>query len=421
MYENFYGREKNSTLTQPEENAIIKPQASSLKLNSDQKLNVLYVSYWGDFHGGAGRSLYHMMLDMRARHNVEPHVLAYTDGDLTVQCSKDGINAIIAKHYPCVIFGHGFKKRLKSFVKVFLNRTFIYRKIISFLKQSGLHFDIIHTNTHTSDIGYTISRELSVPHVVHLREHGSKDMDIDFVLPEFIIHRNFSGTAANIAISQSVYNHYVNERRVCPPERTRVIYNGLKVPAEYTKQHDEGRVNFCMAGGFVPHKNQIIAVKACDILRKSTDRFTLHFLGGDKGIYAESVKNLVASYGLEEHVKFWGFRSDVNDILRDMDVGLMLSRREGFGRVTVEYMMHYMPVIGVNTGATPEIVTDGDTGFLCSLDDAEKLAELMLRFINQPELLSSMGKSARERAVKNFSLERNTDEIYSLYQEILGR
>ncbi|MBQ6666117.1 MAG: glycosyltransferase family 4 protein, partial [Synergistaceae bacterium] len=77
------------------------------------------------------------------------------------------------------------------------------------------------------------------------------------------------------------------------------------------------------------------------------------------------------------------------------------------------------PVIGVNTGATPEIIIDGETGIICPLDDAAKLAELMLRFITNRELIYSMGQSAREHAVKNFSLERNTDTIYSLYQEFL--
>ena len=113
-------------------------------------------------------------------------------------------------------------------------------------------------------------------------------------------------------------------------------------------------------------------------------------------------------------------QNNINQILRNMDVGLMLSKREAFGRVTVEYMLNYMPVIGVNTGATPEII-DNESGFICELDDSEKLADLMQKFITNPELLAKIGSKARERAINNFSLEHNTDEIYKLYQEILKR
>ena len=78
-------------------------------------------------------------------------------------------------------------------------------------------------------------------------------------------------------------------------------------------------------------------------------------------------------------------------------------------------------LFGVNTGATPEIVIDGETGFLCGLNDTDRLAELMHKFITHPELIQVMGTKGREHAVKYFSLERNTDEIYALYQEILSR
>ena len=146
----------------------------------------------------------------------------------------------------------------------------------------------------------------------------------------------------------------------------------------------------------------------------------LNIIGTGSDEYFNELKQIIRAKGLENNVKLWGFCYNVDEILQSMDVGLMLSRREAFGRVTVEYMLNYMPVIGVNTGATPEII-DNESGFICELDDSEKLADFMQKFITNPELLSQMGSKARERAIKNFSLERNTDQIYELYQEILSR
>ena len=173
-----------------------------------------------------------------------------------------------------------------------------------------------------------------------------------------------------------------------------------------------------MVGFVFPTKNQAMAIRACAKLKDITDKFTLHIIGsGD----IDGMKSLAESLGVGQNVKFWGSRNDVYDILHDMDVGLTLTNFEGFGRVTVEYMLYYMPVLVSDTGANPEIVLDGETGCICPLGDHEKLAELMHRFIAHPELLRTMGSKGRERAEKCFSLEHNTDETYALYQEILNR
>ncbi len=98
---------------------------------------------------------------------------------------------------------------------------------------------------------------------------------------------------------------------------------------------------------------------------------------------------------------------------------MILSTRESFGRITMEYMLNYMPVLGVDTGATPELVSDGETGYICRFNNHESLAALMLKLINNPSLLPDLGHSGRERAITHFPLEKHTDQIYKLYQEIL--
>ena len=98
----------------------------------------------------------------------------------------------------------------------------------------------------------------------------------------------------------------------------------------------------------------------------------------------------------------------------------MLSKFEGFGRVTVEYMLNYMPVIGVDTGATPELVHHEDTGYICRFNDSDALAEYMYKFIAEPSLIRDMGQRARDYASSTFTVERNADEVWKVYQEILS-
>ena len=359
-----------------------------------------------------------MMLDMRERYNVIPSVLVTSEGELSERCRENGIEAFCTKFYNWQSSG-GLKARIKGIMKQAVNRVLYHRRILSLLH--GRKFDIIHTNASVTETGSLIARKLHVPHVWHIREYGLEDYNLHYMQPMSIVRAHYARAAKVVAISQSIYKSYVSQKKILSAKNTVCIPNGLKVPGEYPKTYTHnGRVNFCMTGLVYPGKNILMALRACNELKALTDKFTLHIIGNDTGEYSDMLKDYVHTHGLEGHVKFWGFRRDVWDVLRDMDVGLMLSKREAFGRVTVEYMMSYMPVIGVDTGGTPEIVADGKTGFIVPLDDASRLSEVMHRFIMNPGLLEEMGRKGRERAVNNFSLERNTDAVYSLYQEVLA-
>ena len=352
---------------------------------------------------------------MKERYNVEPVLLAKQESKFSRLCRKNGIEVIVQRYYSWSNSRNTFINRLKGYVKNFLNAIYFRRKVLSLFENE--HFDIIHTNSSITDMGDTIANHYHIPHVWHLREYGYY-----YSYPEDNVRAKHARTTMNVVISQFSYDIYTSQNKLCSPQNTKVIYDGINISAPFTKRPPSHKhIHFCMTGNFDFIKNQMMAAKACEKLRALTPNFTLHFVGKDTKGYARSVKNFVRSHGLEDCVKFWGERSDVGEILRDMDVGLITSEREGFGRVTVEYMLNYMPVIGTDAGATPEIVVDGETGYIVPLNDPDKIAEIMYSFIEHPEQIPAMGMKGRERAVQNFSLERNTDEIYALYQEILGR
>ena len=380
------------------------------------KLRVLYVTNYDGIMGGAAFAVCRLMLDMKKRYNVEPVLLTKKESYFSQLCRQNGIELIVQHYYAWSTEKNTFAEKVKGSIKKFLNMIYFRRKVLSRIK--GQHFDIIHTNSSITDMGDTIAHKDSVPHVWHLRESGY----YYYYYPDEYVRHKHARAAQNIVISRSNYDVYVNEHKLCSPANTRIIYDGVEISAPYEKRTPSPEhINFCMTGNFHHVKNQLMAVKACEKLKALTSSFTLHLIGKDTGDYAGNVKEFVRSHGLEDCVKIWGYRSDVGEILRDMDIGLTLSTREGFGFVTVEYMLNYMPVIGVDTGATPEIVIDGETGYICPLNDTDRLAELMHKFITHTELVPAMGIKGRERAVSLFSIERNTDEIYSLYQEILSR
>jgi len=99
----------------------------------------------------------------------------------------------------------------------------------------------------------------------------------------------------------------------------------------------------------------------------------------------------------------------------------MCSRSEGFGRVTAEYMHAQLGIIASDSGANPELIEDGVTGLLFKSGDAKSLADCIIRFYNNRELLIQLSHAAREKARREYTQHKNAENIYKIYQEILKK
>ena len=183
--------------------------------------------------------------------------------------------------------------------------------------------------------------------------------------------------------------------------------------------HDRIYMNkFCFVSLIGETKNQLKNLGGVKILSSQKLPFIVHFIGNGDEKYINKMKQYIPSFHIEHYVQFWGYRDDVTDILKQMDIGVIPSLNEAFGRVTVEYMMESMPVIGANSGGTPELVKDGETGYLYEVGNARCLAEKMETYIVNKKEIATHGMSARRYAVSNFDIKQNTDNIYRIYQKV---
>ena len=92
---------------------------------------------------------------------------------------------------------------------------------------------------------------------------------------------------------------------------------------------------------------------------------------------------------------------------------------EPFGIPVVEGMACGLPVVASRSGGIPEIVVDGETGFIVERDNPDKLASAMLRLLGDPTQQSSMGCAGRQRAVACFDWKEITAQLVTLYDRLL--
>lgn len=134
---------------------------------------------------------------------------------------------------------------------------------------------------------------------------------------------------------------------------------------------------------------------------------------------AERMRELLRRLGLEERFFLLGFRSDIPQILRDLDVFVLSSTDEGLSIATIEAMAAGKPVVVTRSGGPQEIVEDGETGFLVPPADPEALAAKICEVLRHPDVGARLGARARGEVVGRFTLTKMVGEYESLYERCL--
>ncbi|RLG99177.1 glycosyltransferase, partial [Candidatus Bathyarchaeota archaeon] len=122
---------------------------------------------------------------------------------------------------------------------------------------------------------------------------------------------------------------------------------------------------------------------------------------------------------LKEKVTFVNFKEDVYKILKLFDVFVLSSVTEGISLTLLEAMASGLPVVVTNVGGNPEVVVDGETGFLVPPKNPEKMAEAIITLLKNKELAKKMGVAGRKRVEEKFSLERMVREYEEIYRNLL--
>ena len=120
---------------------------------------------------------------------------------------------------------------------------------------------------------------------------------------------------------------------------------------------------------------------------------------------------------IDGHVHFAGFRDDADSLLAAADVVSLSSREEGLGSVILDSLVFGRPVVATRAGGIPEVVADGQTGFLVPVADPMALGEAIARLLGDAPLRQRMSAAARGRAVE-FSVARMTERTISVYEEV---
>jgi N-acetyl-alpha-D-glucosaminyl L-malate synthase BshA len=132
-------------------------------------------------------------------------------------------------------------------------------------------------------------------------------------------------------------------------------------------------------------------------------------------------ESLVATLGLTDHVRFLGERVDIVETIQQARVFLLPSETESFGLAALEALSCGVPVVASRVGGLPEVIEEGESGFLAPVGDIDGMADAVVRLLEDDVLHTRLARNARARAVERFRLLPMVDRYEAFYCRVLTR
>jgi len=212
-----------------------------------------------------------------------------------------------------------------------------------------------------------------------------------------------------------------------------VIPNGIAIPRESHYRNDfpvRSEFQIDRSAPVIAVISRLVRTKGLEYFLEAATAVSARFpsarfliVGGAcaEPEHRAELENRTAQLNLNGKVIFTGARNDVSQILREVDISVLPSLSESFSNTLLESMAHGIPVIATSVGGNPEIITDGVNGLLVPPRDPAELTLAMNTLLESPELARRLGKAAREKVVREYSLERLLQRTEDLYTSLLER
>ena len=175
-----------------------------------------------------------------------------------------------------------------------------------------------------------------------------------------------------------------------------------------------------IAGTIKPGKGQKESIQVIQkIIKKGNRNVHLYIAGEKRGEYYKEILKYVQRYKLEENIHFLGYVTDMNSLRRQMDIALVASCSEAFGRVTVEAMLAGMLVIGADVAGTSELICDGVNGILYEAGNLESLEKTIETVIHDADKMRKIAQNGHITAINDYTIGKCSEEIYKIMQELV--
>jgi glycosyltransferase involved in cell wall biosynthesis len=292
--------------------------------------------------------------------------------------------------------------------------------------------EVVHANSIRAGVVLGLAR-LSAASVVHVRD----------CLPAGALTSATMRLIASTATTVVANSRYTAEcmRAAAPAADPAVVYNPVDLrrfdPARLDRAQararlrrelgdlPEDRLLLGLVAQISPWKGQDTAIETLRLLAGEGIDAQLLLIGSAKFVarstrfdnvgYLADLRARIAKAGLEDRVSWLGEREDVPELMRGLDLVLLPSREEPFGRALVEAMALGLPVLATDVGGPAEIIEDGREGYLLPPTEPGAWARAIGAIVEDPQIGERMGSEGRRRVEQAFTAERHVKAMLDVY------
>ncbi|MBW1716366.1 MAG: glycosyltransferase family 4 protein [Deltaproteobacteria bacterium] len=288
---------------------------------------------------------------------------------------------------------------------------------------------IVHTHTYKAGIlGCWAAKMAGVPVIVHT-PHGHVFFGhfSPLVTRFFMIIERLTASIIDcmIALTEGERNDYISFS-IVNPNKMVTIHSGVDVTPFVKARVNIEEKKKCLGlntkglvvgtiGWLLPIKGPLCLLKAMGIVWQTRPQIQLVYVG--KGDLEQDLRKEAYRIGVFDKVRFLGWRDDIPEIMQILDIFVLPSLNEGMGRVLVEAMAAGKPIVGSNVGGIPDLVKDGQNGFLVESCDSNSLSFAIKKLLDNKKMREEMGEKGRAMA-GDYSVEKMIEEIDGLYASL---
>jgi len=372
-------------------------------------VKVLHVTSGGDTGGGKSHIL---GLLQALQGEIDAHILCFLDGPVYREAAAGGIPARLLpqeRRYDLSVVG----------------------KLRQVVEEGG--YDLVHSHgSRANFITALLKRWLKVPLVTTIHS----DYELDFLgnFYKQLVYTNLNKLALRffdyyLAVSEHFRQMLI--ARGFPGDRIFTVYNGIDlsqnpVPS-LAKEAFLARAGVTVPPGaplvgtmgrLHPVKDQAVLLEAVPaVLEKFPE--TRFIIAGD-GAEGSNLLQKARKLGIEGAVHFIGYVAEPGNYFNAIDINVLTSRSESFPYVLLEGALYRLPTVATRVGGIPELIVDGENGFLFTPGDSRALARILNRLLGDGELRRQVGERFYAHVRDNFSTAKMAAAHIAIYKEILA-
>ena len=372
--------------------------------NSTKKILIAHSS--NDYYG-ASKVLINT-IDVFIKNGFEIFLFLPSEGPLNN-------NEVIKKTNLKIINLGVFRKKYFTFFGMINRLYFIIKSslyIKKFLKKNQI--DLVYKNTSTLISPLIAAKFSGIPSISHIHEIPNTN----FIYIRFITtFLNFFSRDV-ICVSKSVYDFWT--KNGLKKSKAKIIYNGFNIKKSKSKILNNDKIVFTSISRIIPYKGHSLMIKIFEILCKKNKNICLQIIGDtlpEYQKYLDGLKLDIKKRGLNNKIKFLGFKNDVLSVLKKSSFFIHIpTSPDPLPTVIFEAISCKIPVITNNLGGSFEILDDGKNGLIIKNYNIEESVQKIFSYLDNKKLQNENVKNAFNYINKNFSFEQFKNKILKIVE-----